>query len=52
MPMPSCNWGGDAGARGVIDANAGSLEQVAVEAAAVVMDIDTPADHRALQQAR
>ena len=43
---------GDAGARGVIDANAGSLEPVAVEAAAVVMDIDTPADHRALQQAR
>ena len=43
---------GDAGARGVIDANAGSLEPVVVETATVVTDIDTPGDYRALNLAR
>lgn len=43
---------GDAGARGVIDANTGSLEQVVVETATVVTDIDTPGDYGALQPAR
>ena len=39
---------GDAGARGVIDANAGSLEPVEVETATVVTDIDTPGDYEEL----
>jgi hypothetical protein len=43
---------GDAGARGVIDANAGSLEPVVVETATVVTDIDTLGAYVALQLTR
>ena len=42
---------GDAGARGVVDANTGSLEPVVVETATVITDIDTPGDYWALQPA-
>jgi molybdenum cofactor cytidylyltransferase len=43
---------GEAGARGVIDANNGLFEPVVVETATVVTDIDTPGDYRALPPAR